>query len=260
MASAGGAISASGNFYIRDTTAGANRLTIDSAGVVTVPNYVAATNGVAVGTHLLSVYESSAGVLTLMSGTSPQYFYNFNADGSASFPGAFTANGQVNANTTLIVGAGNSGETDLSMSNGNIVKWYFAATSGTSSSWALCRTNPSTGAFAESVISVPQSGNIVFNRSCQGPDFISTSDIRLKSQVKRLKRGVAELKQMAPIEYIKGGKAEIGFSAQDAENVIPEAVSVNEDGIRGLSPYQTLALVASALLEVVDALEQKGVL
>jgi hypothetical protein len=89
-----------------------------------------------------------------------------------------------------------------------------------------------------------------FSELVSGPDFQSTSDERLKSNIRGLRRGLDELKRMLPREYVKGGKEEIGFLAQEAREVIPEAVSEGDDGILSLSYGQVVALVASAVLDL----------
>lgn len=89
-----------------------------------------------------------------------------------------------------------------------------------------------------------------FAGACEGPDFKSTSDERLKEDIKPLRRGLDALKRMLPREYVKDGRREIGFIAQDARRVIPEAVDENQDGYLSLSYGQVTALVASAVLEL----------
>src|SRR5574340_1120283 len=81
-------------------------------------------------------------------------------------------------------------------------------------------------------------------------DFSASSDIRKKTEIRSLLRGLDELKRMPPREYLKEGREEIGFIAQEAQVVIPEAVSVDPEGFLTLSYGQTLALVASAVLDL----------
>ena len=93
---------------------------------------------------------------------------------------------------------------------------------------------------------------------CSAADFQATSDERLKTNTRKLRRGIAELKRMLPREYIKGGREEIGFLAQEAQKVIPEAVTEGEDGYLRLSYGQVTALLARAILEVDARLELAG--
>ena len=81
-------------------------------------------------------------------------------------------------------------------------------------------------------------------------DFSASSDARLKTEVRKLRRGIDELKRMLPREYIKADREEVGFIAQEVQEVLPEAVSEGADGFLSLSYGQVLALVASAVLEL----------
>lgn len=89
-------------------------------------------------------------------------------------------------------------------------------------------------------------------------DFQATSDERLKKHIRPLRRGVDELKRMPPREYIKDGREEIGFLAQEARKVIPEAVTEGDDGYLRLSYGQVTALLARAILEIDARLELAG--
>lgn len=96
-------------------------------------------------------------------------------------------------------------------------------------------------------------------------DFSATSDMRLKDNVKRLRRGLHELKKMLPREYDKfenfekvgPHKEEVGFIAQEVEKVLPEAVS-EHDGVKSVSYGQIIALLASAILELDHRLSLEG--
>lgn len=92
-----------------------------------------------------------------------------------------------------------------------------------------------------------------------GADFSASSDMRLKTGIRKLRRGLDELKRMQPVEYVKAGKEEIGFIAQDAQMVIPEAVDVNPEGFLTLSYGQVTALIASAVLELEHRMTVAGI-
>lgn len=89
-------------------------------------------------------------------------------------------------------------------------------------------------------------------------DFSASSDERLKKDIRPLRRGIDELKRMLPREYIKNGREEIGFLAQEARKVIPEAVTEGDDGYLRLSYGQVTALLARAILEIDARLELAG--
>lgn len=89
-------------------------------------------------------------------------------------------------------------------------------------------------------------------------DFQANSDMRLKTGIRKLRRGLDELKRMLPREYVKDGREEIGFIAQEAQQVIPEAVTEGDDGYLRLSYGQVTALLARAILEIDARLELAG--
>ena len=95
-------------------------------------------------------------------------------------------------------------------------------------------------------------GQMTLNSSgvAAAADFQATSDERLKTNIRKLRRGIDELKRMLPREYIKAGREEVGFIAQEVQQVLPEAVGENGEGFLTVSDRQVLALVASAVLEL----------
>jgi hypothetical protein len=204
-------VGGAGYFTIYDNTAAATRLTIDTSG-----NLVMGGSGQFSGVNIngtdLLVYQASAGNLGVRAGTSGggYKFFGFNSDGSFSI-----SNGNLGVNQSITMGQGNSTETDLFMGRSGINKFYFSV--GGTDGLGINRCNPSTGAYAETPMAIPQSGNIVFTRICQGPDFQATSDARLKSDIAPLRRGVEALKQMFPREYTIGGERRIGFLAQEVQ-------------------------------------------
>jgi hypothetical protein len=58
-----------------------------------------------------------------------------------------------------------------------------------------------------------------------------TSDVRLKSEIKPSDYGLAEVKRMSPIKFKMHGKADVGFSAQDMREIIPEAVYDSKENV-----------------------------
>ena len=96
-------------------------------------------------------------------------------------------------------------------------------------------------------------------------DFQATSDQRLKAGIRPLRDGLARLKRMLPREYIKyataahtgRGRPEAGFIAQEVQAVLPSAVEGDvDDGYLGVSVGQVLALVAAAVLELSERIDQ----
>lgn len=63
---------------------------------------------------------------------------------------------------------------------------------------------------------------------------------------------------MLPREYTIGGKRRLGFIAQEAREVIPEAVSTGDDGFLSLSYNQVAPVLSSAILELDERLTRAG--
>jgi predicted phage tail protein len=78
----------------------------------------------------------------------------------------------------------------------------------------------------------------------QGSQITHGSDARLKNRVRALSRGV-DLLRPVDFNWIKGGKADFGFIAQEVQKHFPEAVSVAKDGTLGVD-YGKLVTVAVA--------------
>lgn len=255
-----------GALAIYDNTASALRAYLDTSGNLTMAGGATfggtmQANSITCGTDQLLLYEGSTGVLNVRSGTSGAgyRFFGFGSDGTFNI-----SNGGLSVNNNPIFGNGNSTETDINIARSGVNKFYLAVNS--SDQFAICRTNPSTGAFAESVFAIGQTGNLSFSRTCQAPDFVATSDARLKDIIGPLKAGYAELKKLQPMRYIKyddlahsgEGKEEVGFIAQKVREVLPTAVTEND--VLAVSPMQLLALVVNAVLQMGRALELEGIL
>lgn len=212
---------------------------------------------------------SSTGQLVLDSG------------GNASIPGTFTAGASVSANTNFLSSTANvvlapngAGTVYLRPNGGGSVSGQATINSSglleassilsdnnvtantnflSSNSFWLAAPNGSGTLFFR-----PNGVGSTTNQSTLGPngvwtavDFQATSDLSAKSGIKPLRRGVAALKQMPPIEYTIGGKRQIGYGAQHAQQVIPEAVSRDPaTGLLQLSYGQVSALLGDAILEV----------
>lgn len=174
----------------------------------------------------------------------------------ATFTGALYANAgfRASGSTTAFSGQGaylgwNRGATGVSGSlNGetDFINHKGAGTGG----FAFYNTDATT---------YTQLSTLDQNGKWQAADFSATSDIRLKERVRKLRRGLDELKRMLPREYIKGGKEEVGFIAQEVQQVLPEAVSEGVDGMLSVSYGQLVALLAAAVLDIDRRLQTEGI-
>jgi hypothetical protein len=113
-----------------------------------------------------------------------------------------------------------------------------------------------------------QSGNLYFYNGTNegylstGGTWVNASDITLKKDIKDIEYGLNEVMQLKPKWYkmIDDDLEQIGFIAQDVEEVLPELVSTSERGMKGLSYGQLTAVLTKALQEAnakITALEEK---
>lgn len=88
------------------------------------------------------------------------------------------------------------------------------------------------------------------NTSITAANFITTSDKRLKSDIKPIQEGLDTLKKFVSYEYIKDGKQDAGFIAQEIQEAIPYAVQEGESGYLNMSDRPILAHMHKAILEL----------
>ena len=102
-----------------------------------------------------------------------------------------------------------------------------------------------------------QSGNLYFYNGTNegylssGGTWVNASDITLKKDVKEIEYGIDEVMKLKPKWYrmIEDDLEQIGFIAQDVEEVLPELVSTSERGMKGLSYGQLTAVLTKAIQE-----------
>ena len=90
----------------------------------------------------------------------------------------------------------------------------------------------------------------VFESTVTATNFITTSDRRLKTEIKEIKNAISILSKFASYEYVKDGKQDAGFIAQEVKEAIPYSVFENNDGILTMSDRPILAYIHKAILEL----------
>jgi hypothetical protein len=109
------------------------------------------------------------------------------------------------------------------------------------------------------------SGNIsavdgTFSGDVSADDFNSTSDKRLKSNIKPLNDALQKVKQLKGVSFEMDNKQKIGVIAQEIQKVIPEVVNTKEDGYLSVSYGNIVGLLIEAIKEQqvkIEQLEQK---
>lgn len=84
--------------------------------------------------------------------------------------------------------------------------------------------------------------------------FLYISDERLKEAIQPLKDGVAKLMRLKPVSFIwrddaRKGEADIGFIAQEVEQVVPEIVHTDADGLKAVDYPKLVPLLVKAIQE-----------
>ena len=108
------------------------------------------------------------------------------------------------------------------------------------------------------------SGNISFSGNLTASGDVNTnSDIKLKTNIKTLTNSLDKVLQMRGVEFDRidiEGKHQIGFIAQELEEIYPELVSENQ-GTKSVAYGNITAILVEALKELkerVEVLEQNS--
>ena len=113
-----------------------------------------------------------------------------------------------------------------------------------------------------------QSGSLYFYNGSNegylssGGTWVNASDISIKKDIKEIKYGINEIMALKPKWYrmIDDDLEQIGFIAQEVEEILPELVNTSERGMKGLSYGQMTAVLVKAIQELkaeIDILKSK---
>jgi hypothetical protein len=80
-------------------------------------------------------------------------------------------------------------------------------------------------------------------------DVNSTSDERLKDNIKTLKDPVETVQALRGVSYTMDGKPKVGVIAQEVETVVPEVVATNADGYKSVSYGNLVGVLIEAVKE-----------
>jgi hypothetical protein len=109
-----------------------------------------------------------------------------------------------------------------------------------------------------------QSGSLYFYNGSNegylssGGTWVNASDISIKKDIKEIEYGINEVMALKPKWYkmIEDDLEQIGFIAQEVEEVLPELVSTSERGMKGLSYGQMTAVLVKAMQEQQKQIEE----
>jgi len=88
-------------------------------------------------------------------------------------------------------------------------------------------------------------------------DVYAGSDIRIKENISELSNALDKVKNLKGYSYNKIGvnHRSIGLMAQDVEKIIPEVVSRNKEGMKGIDYGQMIAMLVEAIKELNTKME-----
>lgn len=81
-------------------------------------------------------------------------------------------------------------------------------------------------------------------------------DERLKENIQSLKNVAAKVKRLEGKKFRAGEREQIGFTAQSVREVLPEAVTELDDGTLALDTNAILAVLTSAVAELIERVER----
>lgn len=95
-----------------------------------------------------------------------------------------------------------------------------------------------------------------FSGDVSSPNFLITSDARLKTDILDLDDALAKVCKLRGTSFQMNGKKHIGVIAQEVEEVVPELVSTNEEGYKSVAYANTVALLIEAVKEQQAQIEE----
>ena len=106
------------------------------------------------------------------------------------------------------------------------------------------------------------SDKVTVNGTVSATNFNTTSDATLKTNVETLTGSLDAVNALRGVsfDWIESGGSEVGFIAQEVEEVLPEVVSTNDQGIKSVKYGNMVAVLVEALKEQqlrIEALEAK---
>ena len=96
-----------------------------------------------------------------------------------------------------------------------------------------------------------------FSGTVTAPNFVSSSDARLKTKVTSISGALQKVQALRGVTYdmIEGGSREMGLIAQDVQAVAPEAV-VEAEGLLRLAYGNLVGLLVEAIKDLSEEVEQ----
>jgi hypothetical protein len=92
----------------------------------------------------------------------------------------------------------------------------------------------------------------IFNVDVKAPDFIATSDVRTKNSIVTVDSALDKVMKMRGVFFERNtepGERRVGVIAQEVEEILPEVVHTDKDGIKSVSYGSIIGLLIEAIKE-----------
>lgn len=190
---------------------------------------------------------------------------NISAGNALTGGGSFTVDQSFNETITLDVGSNSIGTDELNVSgfgsNGQVLKsdgdgsmsWDDAVSinnnTSTNASFYVTLADSTSGSFDTATVS---STKLYFNPSSgtlNATDFNSLSDASLKENVETLENGLDVINQIRPVsfDWKDSGERSFGVIAQEIEEVLPQIVATNDEGVKSVAYDKIIAFLIDAV-------------
>ena len=229
------------------------------------------------------IHQSADGVLDLVSDTELELnATTIDINGDVEISGTLAQAGVLTANAGVVVDNITIDGTEIDLSSGDLtidvagdlvldtggrdIKFNYAGTheanihTGTGSTVFSTIVSDRDLAFAGNdggstitalTLDMSDAGAATFNSTVTAPNFNTTSDKTLKTNIVTLTNALDKVNTLRGVsfDWIKTKESEIGLIAQEVEEVVKESVHTNEDGIKSVKYGNMVALLIEAVKE-----------
>ena len=229
------------------------------------------------------IHHSADGVLDLVSDTELELnATTIDINGDVEISGTLAQAGVLTANAGVVVDNITIDGTEIDLSSGDLtidvagdlvldtggrdIKFNYAGTheanihTGTGSTVFSTIVSDRDLAFAGNdggstitalTLDMSDAGAATFNSTVTAPNFNTTSDKTLKTNIVTLTNALDKVNTLRGVsfDWIKTKESEIGLIAQEVEEVVKESVHTNEDGIKSVKYGNMVALLIEAVKE-----------
>lgn len=156
-----------------------------------------------------------------------------------------------NNNLNTALAAIDSSHSGTTAPTSNVVAGKFWLDTSTASPVIKINSSGWKSLFTLHATTVDMSINNITGNTITGVNVNTTSDARLKTEIKKLDNANELLSQLEGVSYtlIETNKKSIGLIAQEVEKVVPEVVSTDEDGFKSIAYGNIVALLIEAIKE-----------